>query len=258
MKHAALIAGLLAVLAACDDRIMRTSVAVRLPEHSAVDDILGKSRWKLEWKGPSGENNSAWLDGGGTSISVPAEWPTAVFAWPYWPEKGIAPGLYYPAGGIYPFDVHGTSMSLDWEGGVDAFFYRELDNAAAARQERRAQFFNWQRFRTARQSVSTLKADPWLADWAAIARRSASGSFSVTALKAEAAANITFTVPANGPWLSASPFRGDYSWLLDEELTLPASPRGEFFVCAEGLLFVKPAAKSGSASVVVWNEFASP
>jgi hypothetical protein len=242
------ITAITAVLTACDDRILKDSFTVILPDHPPRHEMLGPPNWKLEWTNPQGKRESA-LTASGGDISVPAEWPTPILAWPYWNERGIAAGQLYPAGGLYPLDVRGGSLVLSWEGGAEAVFYRELE-AAGETDNRQARYFDWRRFRTRlrTEAPAELRSDPWRADWALIARSTVKSGFRVSLLKAETLVSAAFNVPADGPWLAASPFRENAPWLKDEELDLACSPRGELFVSAQGLLFVKP-------GMTLWSPF---
>jgi hypothetical protein len=207
-------------------------------------ELLGEPRWRLEWYDPAGEFRSVELAGRGAAISadiaVLAQWPNAVLAWPYWPEKALAAGMFYPAGALYPFDVRDESIVLSWAGGVDAYYFREMDKARALNQSNRApEYFDWKRFRALlweEMFENEMQADPWLADWRDIAERTVSSGFRKALIKPEKRIATGITLPHNGPWIWPSPFKPALSGQKGEETLLPLGPRPESLVCPGGIL----------------------
>jgi hypothetical protein len=216
--------------------------------------LLGEPHWRLEWYDAAGNIAYAELYGqDGAEMDIFLPWPSPVLAWPYWPEREIVPGLFYPAGGIYPFDVSGETLALSWEGGVEANFYRELalaQGTSGAKAERAPRYFDWPRFRTLlrESSAEELQGDPWLADWKGIAESTARSGFRRTLIKRESRTVTGVLIPHDGPWLGASPFREAENWEEGQEMLLALSSRPEIYVCPGGIL-------SLSAAVRLWKPF---
>jgi len=200
--------------------------------------LLGEPRWYLEWYDPGGKLQSAEFSG---EIAVLTQWPSAVLAWPYWPDKLLAPRMFYPAGAIFPFDVRGGTIVLSWPGGVDAFFYREMDKARPLNKSNRTpEFFDWQRFHALlwEEAPEDLRADPWLANWKDIAEKTVSSGFRKSLLKAEKRVVTGTTLPHDGPWIWSSPFRSPESGKKGEEIPLSLGSRPEYLVCSGGVLCI--------------------
>jgi len=228
----------------CGSSPLPGSYQVKFPERPPFwAEILGENQWRLDYYDSGGNFRQVEITGNaGVSIDILQEWPSAVLAWPCWPEKALAAGLFYPAGAIFPLDCKGKSIVLSWEAGADAYFYRELDKAQSLNTgtNRKPEFFDWKRFRSLlRETVpEELKADPWLADWKDIAERTVRSGFRQSYIRAEARTSTVITIPHSGPWLFASPFRPPEAWLEDEEVNLLLSPRPETLVCPGGRLSV--------------------
>jgi hypothetical protein len=164
---------------------------------------------------------------------------------PYWPEKGLAPGVFKPAGAIFPFDVSGRKISLSWQGGVDACMFRELAEASGTAEGRAVsrlpQNFNWPRFRQlfSDQSVNeNVRADPWLADWHNIAEKTIRSSFDKRRLVPEARTSLKVPVGL-GPWIGSSPFAAPL--VFDSVPSFPVrnvtgQSAADTWVSAEGIL----------------------
>jgi hypothetical protein len=221
--------------------------------------VLGENFWRLEWYDSGGKLRQTEAAGTGAvcNIGILAEWPSAVLAWPYWPEKGLAPGLFYPAGAIFPFDiaegsgVSGDTIVLSWEAGAEAYFYRELDKVRDHTAANRApEFFDWKRFRTflREEAPDEIRLDPWLADWKAIAERTVNAGFRSSYLRAETRIETDIIIPHDGPWLGASPFRPVEFWEKNQIVSLPLSSRPEIFVCSGGMI-------STSIHAWLWTSF---
>jgi hypothetical protein len=214
-------------------------------------ELLGEPCWHLEWYDPAGKLQSAEFAGrrasgaiaGGAAreIAVLAQWPSAVLAWPYWPEKALAPHMFYPAGAIYPFDVRGESIVLSWPGGVDAYFYRELDKVRSLNKSNRTpEFFDWKRFHALlwEEAPEDLRADPWLANWKDIAEKTVNSGFRKSLLKAEKRIVVGTTLPHDGPWIWSSPFKPSKSGKKGEEIPLSLGSRPEYLACPGGVLCI--------------------
>jgi len=221
-----------------------------LPDHYRVQlppspvsrtEMLGTCRWRLEWYDSWGRLRQEDVAGSGGEIIPLIEWPSAVLAWPYWPEKGLAAGHFFPAGALIPFDVAGDTIILSWETGPEAYFYRELDKARDLNTTNRIpEYFDWKRFRTLlrENAPEELKADPWLADWKNIAERTARSGFRQSYVRAAARTGKEVTIPHTGPWLGASPFSPVEFWNEDERVLFLLSSRPGIFVCSGGMLSV--------------------
>jgi hypothetical protein len=231
----------------CGDNPLPDSYTVVLPPGS-WPEFLGEPRWRLEWYDPEGAIRSMDLDGKSARISVLIQWPNPVIAWPHWPEKELFPGLFHPAGALYPFDVQDTAIVLSWRGGVDAAFYRELAEARSlpgADSRRDPRYFNWPRFRSlVREEVpEALRTNPWLADWKGIAEKTVLSGFRKSMVREESRTVMGILIPHDGPWAGASPFAAPADWTAGQEVFLPLSSRPELFVCPGGLFFLSTGAQ---------------
>jgi hypothetical protein len=181
-----------------------------------------------------------------SDITIPVfpEWPSPVTAWPFWPDKGMEAGMFRPAGALYPFDVSGGVLRISWRGGVDAGFYRALEEAYAGKENanprRRAGFFDWPRFRAffVSGAPEEPREDPWLIDWKETAEKTVNSGFRTSYLKARKRTVTEVLIPHNGPWFSASPFRAAEN--RTEGTTEPAAlpEEIELWVCPGGMLFL--------------------
>jgi len=228
--------------ASCGSSPLQEQVRVIFPEPPA-GWTLGVACWRLEWYDPAGKLQSAEVAGNGADIEILTEWPNGILAWPYWPEKGLAAGMFYPAGAVYPLDARGSSLVLSWAGGIDACLYREMDRLRPLNTANRVpEYFNWKRFRALlrEEAPTDLRADPWLADWKDIAERTVRSGFRQSLLKAEKRSGTGIVLPHDGPWLGASPFAPPQSWQEGEKIILPLGSRPEILVCPGGILSVSP------------------
>ena len=216
-------------------------------------ELLGECQWRLEYYDSEGTFCQKEITKTGTvKIGILQEWPSAILAWPYWPEKSLAAGYFFPAGAIYPLDVAGETIILSWEAGAEAFFYRELDKAQELNTgtNRKPEFFDWKRFRTILRETAAeeLIRNPWLANWKDIAERTIHSGFRQTYVRPENRISTEIIIPHTGPWLSASPFRFPEFWEEDEVITLFLSSRPEILVCPEGRFTV-------SSTMQLWAPF---
>jgi hypothetical protein len=205
----------------------------------------------LEWYDSDGKLRQTECAGNGTEMSILSEWPGAVLAWPYWPEKGLAAGFFYPAGAIFPFDVSGETIILCWEAGAEAYFYRELDKARSPQSSNRVpEYFDWKRFRTflRKEAPEEIRTDPWLVNWKDIAEKTIRSGFRTSYVRTEARISTEIIIPHTGPWLSSSPFKQIEFWEKDEKITILLSSRPEVFVCPGGML-------SASSGTWLWTLF---
>lgn len=232
----------MAVLVSCGPKPIPGSYQLQFPPQPELrPELLGSCQWRVEYRGTEGGYRQITVTGS-TQISVLQEWPTAVLAWPFWPELSLAAGHFNPAGAIFPHDAAGDTISLSWEAGAEAVFYRELENAQGLNEgtNRLPAYFDWRRFRTLirENGFAALDGDPWLADWKDIAEKTVRSGFRQSYIRKEDRTDGTITIPCDGPWLSASPFKPPEFWAAGGEQTLSLSPRAEVWVCPGGKLSV--------------------
>jgi len=208
----------------------------------AWEDMLGNPCWLTEWINADGLKESKIIKNGNPEISLFRTSANAVSAMPYWPEKGLSPGVFRPAGAIFPFDVSGRTCVLSWQGGVDAVLYRELAIAFEGQDSvkvsipRLPRNFNWPRFRQLFDDPSlnaAVRGDPWLADWPGIAEKIIQSGFDKRRLVPETRGSLA--VPAGpGPWIGTSPFAAPL--LFEEVPSFPVRKATDTWVSPEGIL----------------------
>jgi hypothetical protein len=216
-----------------------------LPSHWTA--LLGSPRWRIDYLDARGVRDRFETGGQGAEVSLHPYTASAVAAWPFWPDRGIHPGLFRPAGALYPFDGSGAALTLSWRGGVDAFFYWEL--AAAAGQAvpstpsaalRQPRNFDWPRFRELFSDPAldeTVRADPWTADWRDIAEKTIRSGFN----RRRIAPAETGPVPApvgEGPWFGVSPFAAPWRAGPEEPPRFPAGTETASYFSPAGILRV--------------------
>ena len=212
------------LLLSCKLREGEAPVRLEFPPLPAPwTEILGSPRWSIRYytEGEREANESFLEDGGELFLPPSAAGP--VFAWPYWPARGLEPGDFRPAGLILPCDAlppEGASarrLVLSWQGGLDAWFYQALEEAALERaamgggdagSPERGRNFNWPKFRALFSDPAVpqeIREDPWRVDWEAVAEETIHSGFRKQRLKVmETSALSIPAVP--GPWISPSPF----------------------------------------------------
>jgi hypothetical protein len=242
------------VFLSCGSPLLPPSYEVAVPElPSHWREVLGPCRWRVEWIGAGGERETEDYGGGVLEAELPHAWPNPVLAWPYWPDKGIYPGLFRPAGALYPLDVQGRFLVLSWEAGPEAFFYTALDRAsgsAGTDPQRRPQYFDWPRFRTYLRTASSelVLSDPWRVNWKSAAEAALGSGFRTTLIKPESGEEAVLSIPADGPWIGSSPFAGPFSWTKDEAVSLELKSEAEIFVSPAGIFAV-------SSDSRLWSPF---
>ena len=223
---------------------------------AAWESMLGEPHWRVEWFDAEGRKRVAEAPGKAVpGISLPGTFANPVLAMPFWPEKGIPPGIFRPAGAIFPFDASGNRLVLSWRGGVDAVFFLELARAAGGEPSpggtaalRLPWNFNWPRFRRLFDDPvlnGEVRADPWLADWPGIADRTALSGFDRRRLVPAAAESLELPL-GSGPWVGTSPFAAPL--VFDGRPAFPVRPAADAWVSAEGFL-------RASAEAWIWREF---
>jgi hypothetical protein len=227
------------LLNGCGEALTDSSFALELPVlPQAWEEILGSPRWRIEWVNGEGRKETMIVQGnGGWNISPPQTWVSAVSAFPFWPEKGIGPGIFKPAGAIFPYDASGGSLILSWQGGVDAVLYWELLRAWGGEENTRLPMnFNWPRFRRLFDDPSLnaeVRADPWLADWAGISAKIVQSGFDKRRLVPEARSALEVQA-GPGPWIGTSPFAGPL--VFEASPVFSVRPTADTWVSREGVL----------------------
>jgi hypothetical protein len=232
---------------ACGDLTEARCVLVMPDLPPAWAALLGSPRWKIEYLNAGGVREIFESGGENSEIFPHPFTASAVSAWPFWPDRGIQPGLFRPAGALYPFDLSGSTLAPDWRGGVEAFFYWEL--AAAAQKAvpsspaavlRQPQNFDWPRFRQILSDpaiAETVRADPWTADWRSIAERVIHSGFNRQRIVA--AQTSLVPVPAGeGPWFGVSPFTAPWRAGAGETPLFPVGTEPASYFSAAGILRV--------------------
>jgi len=243
-------------LNSCGEALTDSSFALELPVlPQAWEAVLGSPCWRIEWVNEDGRKEAMTVQGKGEwNIVLPQTWASAVSAFPFWPGKGLGPGIFKPAGAIFPYDVSGRSLVLSWQGGIDAVLYWEMARVCggtgqeseespekAASPERAAvtrlpMNFNWPRFRRLFDDPSLnaeVRADPWLADWAGIASKIVQSGFDKRRLVPEARSALEVQA-GPGPWIGVSPFAAPL--IFETTPVFSVRPTADTWVSAEGVL----------------------
>jgi len=209
--------------------------------------LLGSPHWRIEWLNDGGRKETKTVQGNsGGEISLPPTVASAVSAFPFWPDREIGPGIFKPAGAIFPFDASGKTLVLSWQGGVDANLFWEFAEAYRKAEEEHAVGqravlrlpwnFNWPRFRELFNDPNLnaeVRADPWLADWHGIAAKIVQSGFDKRRLVPEARSSLE--VPVNyGPWIGTSPFAPPLFFETTPVFSVRAA--ADTWVSAEGVL----------------------
>jgi hypothetical protein len=258
------------ILTACRDPAIPPAFRLDLPAlPPAWEAVLGPPHWQIEWFTPDGSLRSREGPAGALpEVELAAEWASPVLAYPFWPERGLLPGAMYPAGAIAPFDTDGPSLRLSWEAGPAARFYRALASArqaeavsagglTAAAGKRRPDRFDWPRFRELLRNGDIppeIRADPWLADWDAIAAHTVQSGFDRRRIQPRPREPVSLDIPWPGPWAASSPFAEVRLWKAGETVIVDAAEEAETLVSAEGALRYSRAGvvripRSGSYSI---------
>jgi len=201
--------------------------------------LLGEPCWRVEWIDSNGENRTAELQSGkNMEIEIQTTWTNPVIAWPYWPEHNLTPGVFMPAGALFPFDTEKDAISLSWEAGHDVIFYRELAIANDQKPSKIPANFDWPRFRELFQSNALSEAvrkDPWLVNWRSVAEKTISGNFDRRRLVPEKTESKIIPV-SSGPWYGTSPFAEPLSFANNAVVTFQLRPGINLWFSSDGIL----------------------
>jgi hypothetical protein len=246
----------------CGKSLVDSRYKLDLPEiPESWETLLGKPHWRIEWVNVEGRKETQILSNDeNVEIDLLPTWANAVSAYPFWPEIDITPGIFRPAGAIFPFDVSGKTLVLSWKGGVDAALYWELaasaeDNASEPEMERAAiprlpWNFDWPRFRQLFVDSSLnaeFLADPWLADWRSIAEKIVKSGFDKRRLVPETRSSLQVSV-GPGPWIGTSPFAAPL--FFETAPAFPVRAAADTWISAEGLL----RCNTGAWIMVEWEK----
>ncbi|MFP3090390.1 hypothetical protein LQZ21_08695 [Treponema sp. TIM-1] len=230
-------------LGTCENRIIPSEYRVELPPLPPEwENILGSPRWQVEWINPDGRIKTLEADGSSIpELDIMMEWTTPVIAYPFWPDRGISPGILHPAGALFPFDAEESRIKLSWKGGVDAWVYLCLRDAggADAPENRQPHYFDWPRFRLLMESSDIdeeVRLDPWLADWQDVAARTVQSGFDRRRIKPAPREDLPVSIPQSGLYLGMSPFQEPRFLEKDETVLFPVTGRVDTYVTAQGLL----------------------
>jgi hypothetical protein len=246
-------------LHSCGESPVDSRYSVELPQiPRGWETLLGSPYWRIEWLNDQGRKETKIVRGNsGPEIFLPPTLASAVSAFPFWPDRGIGPNIFRPAGAIFPFDASGKTLVLSWQGGVDANLFWELAQAYQGAQEetvppaaqtveqhaiswravlRLPWNFNWPRFRRLFDDPglnAEIRADPWLADWHSIAEKIVKSGFDKRRLVPEARSSLEVPVHC-GPWVGTSPFAPPLFFETTPVFSVRSSP--DTWVSAEGIL----------------------
>jgi len=232
------------LLSGCGETFTDSRYILKMPSlPQSWEELLGSAFWQIEYINNDGKNESVVLnESKSVEINLLQNCSNAVLAYPYWPDRGIVPGVFKPAGAIFPFDVSGNKLVISWQGGVDAYLFREFSLLAGGTDitgkavSRLPQNFNWPRFRKLFDDLSVnaeVRCDPWLADWTVIAEKTVLSGFDKRRLIPEA--RVGKTIPVNcGPWAGTSPFASPL--LFNGLPSFPVRTATDTWICAEGIL----------------------
>jgi hypothetical protein len=201
--------------------------------------VLGQALWQIEWIDADGSwRKIEAVQSDTLNLEICNTQINPVIAYPYWPEKNIHPGTFYPAGAIFPLDTSEGTIDLDWQAGIDAQLYKYLARFNND-ETRRPEQFDWQRFRRLLRTEiddEDIKADPWIVDWEAAAKRIAESGFRSSYIKSKEYTNINITVPESALWISPSPFEAGKAWEAGETISLKAAESPSRYVSSKGTI----------------------
>jgi hypothetical protein len=201
--------------------------------------LLGEPHWRIEWFDPGGQKQSKdILSGTVTEVDIPVTWTNAVAAYPWWPDYNLIPGLFKPAGALFPHDISANRLHLTWEAGVDAVFYFELAYANSQDIKKIPANFDWIRFRELFKSEVLNEAvckDPWLVNWRYVAEKTISSNFDRRRLVPQTVESVSFQFTARR-WYGTSPFSEPLVFIKDEPLVFKAISGINVWISGEGIL----------------------
>jgi hypothetical protein len=213
---------------------------LELPETPQVwVHLLGEPHWRIEWFDPDEQKQlKDILPGIVPEIEIPVGWTNPVTAYPWWPEYNLAPGLFKPAGALFPYDISSNRMRLTWEAGIDTVFYFELAYANSQDIKKIPANFDWIRFRELLGSdvlSEEVCKDPWLVNWRFVAEKTISGNFDRRRIVPQVTEPVKIQLPARC-WYTTSPFSEPLVFNGDELLVFMANSGINVWISGEGIL----------------------
>jgi len=236
LKEALLLCGL--IYCACGE-ISPSEYELVFPEApEAWVSSLGDPHWRVEHLDTAGHKQvTDIMPFQSIKIEIPVTWANPVTAWPYWPEHNLIPGLFKPAGALFPFDAKDGVLRLSWEAGADTIFYWELIYSNNQNHSRIPVNFDWTRFRELFKTGNlreTVREDPWLVNWQSVAKSTASGNFDTRRLVPEASEQKLIPLGSVLParlqekhscfWYGTSPFSKPLFFAEGEPAVFPVRP----------------------------------
>jgi hypothetical protein len=123
--------------------------------------------------------------------------------------------------------------------------------ANAGEAKRNPAFFDWERFRALFDNGSlpaAVLADPWVADWSAVAEKTARSGWDKRRVKARFVGETSIIPPETGRWFTTSPFAAPVDWVKDGSYNIPLRSGCDVWLSRHGVLKV-----GGSAQV--WRRY---
>jgi len=218
-------------------------LVLALPVPPASWTALAGLRFRLSWRGASGEREEAVADPGAErEISVQRGRFQAILAEPFLGGRCLR-----PAGALYPQNIAGPAFGapigtdrlvLDWLGGYVATAARALEEA-----DLDAAAFNLARLG---DEARTRVTDPWLLPAREAAARLAAGTFRADSFREPP--RFAVSLPGPGPWAPESPFAAAPD--ADGEAWTARLPSGSSFFLGQGLDLLVSVDESGAGSWV--------
>ncbi|MDR0644968.1 MAG: hypothetical protein LBG05_08745 [Treponema sp.] len=220
------------IISACGGTLVGASYDVELPEiPPSWIEVFGEPSWRIEWLNRDGNLETLETDSmKHIRIHVLQEWTSPVTAYPYW--EGVSPKTLKSAGAIFPFDKKDGAIVLSWIGGVSAEFYLNLARVSERSSKYQPQYFDWVRFR---EILEDAKDDLWLVDWETVCEKTVAGGFNKKYVNVPERETLSLPAPADGPWISASPFAAP---LTSDILEIKVSSAVDTYFSKEGKLLV--------------------
>ncbi|MCL2720725.1 MAG: hypothetical protein FWD47_05240 [Treponema sp.] len=236
-----------AQLICCADRFSSKFTLELPPIPDSWEYLLGEPKWRVEWIDQNGHKQIIDITRGNQEIELPSTWTNPVTAWPYWSQHNLIPGLFKPAGALFPYDVRGGKIYLTWEAGFDTVFYWELIHAqrqiymdTGYNNSRMPANFDWLRFRELFETDllnEAVREDPWLIDWRFVAERTVISGFDRRRLVPQETELKTFNVPSD-LWYGCSLFEKPLYFTEGETPVFSVRPGMNVWVSAKGILRV--------------------